>query len=210
MRLCSSARRSGPSSRWYQRYQALPLQVPSSAGRILPMLMNTTFIRTMSRFTIANLPRMEVAALSEQLLALKAPDNSIAVVDVRDGGTHLPSLLNTLSFRNLQLTSSPSQIILVATSKVPNGSRPINSTPNCRPCSVSSKIPRRSSFTAPFPNSGAPAPLCSISVHVKPSMDLRPLPHLGKSPAKVKERPAARKARATPRRRRPWRRRYAC
>lgn len=50
--------------------------------------MNTTFIRTMSRFTIANLPRMEVAALSEQLLALKSPDDSIAVVDVRDGGTH--------------------------------------------------------------------------------------------------------------------------
>ncbi|KAJ4422966.1 Cdc25 phosphatase Ibp1 [Gnomoniopsis sp. IMI 355080] len=39
----------------------------------------------MSRFTIATLPRMEVTALSEQLLALKAPDNSIAVVDVRDG-----------------------------------------------------------------------------------------------------------------------------
>lgn len=58
--------------------------------------MNTTFIRTMSRFTIANLPRMEVAALSEQLLALKAPDNSIAVVDVRDGGTHLLSLSITL------------------------------------------------------------------------------------------------------------------
>lgn len=43
----------------------------------------------MSRFTIANLPRMEVAALSEQLLALKAPNNSIAVVDVRDGGAFL-------------------------------------------------------------------------------------------------------------------------
>ncbi|KAJ4390975.1 Cdc25 phosphatase Ibp1 [Gnomoniopsis smithogilvyi] len=39
----------------------------------------------MSRFTIANLPRMEVAALSEQLRTLQAPDNSIAVVDVRDG-----------------------------------------------------------------------------------------------------------------------------
>ncbi|KUI55055.1 CDC25-like phosphatase YCH1 [Cytospora mali] len=39
----------------------------------------------MSRFTIANLPRMEVATLSEQLVALKAPDNSIAIIDVRDG-----------------------------------------------------------------------------------------------------------------------------
>ncbi|KAF3768105.1 hypothetical protein M406DRAFT_289441 [Cryphonectria parasitica EP155] len=39
----------------------------------------------MSRFTIANLHRMEVAALSEQLLALKSPDNSIAIIDVRDG-----------------------------------------------------------------------------------------------------------------------------
>lgn len=48
--------------------------------------MNTIFRRAMSRYTIANLPRMEVAALREQLLALKAPDNSIAVIDVRDGG----------------------------------------------------------------------------------------------------------------------------
>lgn len=40
----------------------------------------------MSRFTIANLPRMEVSALSEQLVALKSPDNSIAIIDVRDGG----------------------------------------------------------------------------------------------------------------------------
>lgn len=40
----------------------------------------------MSRFTIANLPRMEVAALSQELLALKSPDNSVAVIDVRDGG----------------------------------------------------------------------------------------------------------------------------
>ncbi|KAK7743264.1 Cdc25 phosphatase Ibp1 [Cytospora paraplurivora] len=39
----------------------------------------------MSRFTIANLPRMEVTALSEQLVALKSPDNSVAVIDVRDG-----------------------------------------------------------------------------------------------------------------------------
>ncbi|KAJ0115680.1 hypothetical protein J7T55_010503 [Diaporthe amygdali] len=39
----------------------------------------------MSRFTIANLPRMEVAALSQELLALKSPDNSVAVIDVRDG-----------------------------------------------------------------------------------------------------------------------------
>ncbi|KAK7717760.1 Cdc25 phosphatase Ibp1 [Diaporthe eres] len=39
----------------------------------------------MSRFTIANLPRMEVTALSQELLALKSPDNSIAVIDVRDG-----------------------------------------------------------------------------------------------------------------------------
>ncbi|PSR82121.1 Rhodanese-like domain-containing protein [Coniella lustricola] len=39
----------------------------------------------MSRFNIANLPRMEVAALSEQLLAMKSPDNTIAVIDVRDG-----------------------------------------------------------------------------------------------------------------------------
>ncbi|CAN8103261.1 unnamed protein product [Discula destructiva] len=39
----------------------------------------------MSRFTIANLPRMDIAALSEQLLALKAPDDTIVVVDVRDG-----------------------------------------------------------------------------------------------------------------------------
>lgn len=29
---------------------------------------------------------MEVAALSQDLLALKSPDNSIAVIDVRDGG----------------------------------------------------------------------------------------------------------------------------
>ncbi|KKY35893.1 putative cdc25 family phosphatase ibp1 [Diaporthe ampelina] len=39
----------------------------------------------MSRFTVANLPRMEVAALSQELLALKASDNSVAVIDVRDG-----------------------------------------------------------------------------------------------------------------------------
>ncbi|KAG6354089.1 hypothetical protein INS49_005060 [Diaporthe citri] len=39
----------------------------------------------MSRFTVANLPRMEVTALSQELLALKSPDNSIAVIDVRDG-----------------------------------------------------------------------------------------------------------------------------
>ncbi|POS80302.1 hypothetical protein DHEL01_v201318 [Diaporthe helianthi] len=39
----------------------------------------------MSRFTIANLPRMEVTALSQELLALKSPDNSLAVIDVRDG-----------------------------------------------------------------------------------------------------------------------------
>lgn len=49
--------------------------------------MNTILRRTMSRFTIANLPRMEVTALSQQLLALKSPDNSLAVIDVRDGGT---------------------------------------------------------------------------------------------------------------------------
>lgn len=48
--------------------------------------MNTILKRSMSRFTIANLPRMEVAALSQDLLALKSPDNSIAVIDVRDGG----------------------------------------------------------------------------------------------------------------------------
>lgn len=48
--------------------------------------MNTIFKRAMSRYTIANLPRMEVAALSEQLLVQKAPDNSIAIIDVRDGG----------------------------------------------------------------------------------------------------------------------------
>lgn len=50
--------------------------------------MTAIFRRAMSRYTIANLPRMEVAALSEQLLALKAPDNSIAVIDVRDGGKY--------------------------------------------------------------------------------------------------------------------------
>lgn len=46
----------------------------------------------MSRFTIANLPRVEVTALSQELLALKSPDNSIAVIDVRDGGTQTQSL----------------------------------------------------------------------------------------------------------------------
>lgn len=52
--------------------------------------MHGIFRRAMSRYTIANLPRMEVAALSEQLLALKAPDNnSIAVIDVRDGGKYI-------------------------------------------------------------------------------------------------------------------------
>lgn len=52
----------------------------------------------MSRFTIANLPRMEVAALSEQLVALKSPDNSLAIIDVRDGGTDCPlPLTYTLS-----------------------------------------------------------------------------------------------------------------
>lgn len=49
--------------------------------------MNAVLRRTMSRFTIANLQRMEVASLSEQLITLKSPDNSIAVIDVRDGGT---------------------------------------------------------------------------------------------------------------------------
>ncbi|KAI3392928.1 hypothetical protein diail_4977 [Diaporthe ilicicola] len=39
----------------------------------------------MSRFTIANLPRMEVTALSQELLALKSADKSVAVIDVRDG-----------------------------------------------------------------------------------------------------------------------------
>lgn len=56
------------------------------------MFMNTIFRRNMSRFTIANLPRMEVTALSQELLALKSPDNSIAVIDVRDGGTQIQSL----------------------------------------------------------------------------------------------------------------------
>lgn len=61
--------------------------------------MTTIFRRAMSRFTIANLPRMEVAALSEQLLAMKASDNSIAVVDVRDGGepTHPVPLSSCLT-----------------------------------------------------------------------------------------------------------------
>lgn len=54
--------------------------------------MNTILRRSMSRFSIANLPRMEAAALSEELLALKSPDNSIAVIDVRDGGTQIHSL----------------------------------------------------------------------------------------------------------------------
>lgn len=54
--------------------------------------MNTILRRTMSRFTVANLPRMEVAALSQELLALKASDNSVAVIDVRDGGTQVESL----------------------------------------------------------------------------------------------------------------------
>ncbi|KAG8166327.1 hypothetical protein KVR01_002016 [Diaporthe batatas] len=48
--------------------------------------MNAILRRTsMSRFTIANLPRMEVTALSQELLAAKSPDNSLAVIDVRDG-----------------------------------------------------------------------------------------------------------------------------
>lgn len=51
--------------------------------------MNTILRRSMSRFTIANLPRMEVAALSQELLALKSPDNSVAVIDVRDGGMQI-------------------------------------------------------------------------------------------------------------------------
>lgn len=51
--------------------------------------MNPILRRAMSRFTIANLPRVEVTALSEQLLALKTTDSSsIAVIDVRDGGTY--------------------------------------------------------------------------------------------------------------------------
>lgn len=54
--------------------------------------MNAILRRSMSRFTIANLPRMEVTALSQELLALKSPDNSIAVIDVRDGGTQIQSL----------------------------------------------------------------------------------------------------------------------
>lgn len=55
----------------------------------------------MSRFTIANLNRMEVSVLSEQLLALKAPDNSIAVIDVRDGGTKPSGFPASLSkYRN--------------------------------------------------------------------------------------------------------------
>lgn len=65
--------------------------------------MNTILRRSMSRFTIANLPRMEVAALSQELLALKSPDNSIAVIDVRDGGAQIkpkactfPSVLPTV------------------------------------------------------------------------------------------------------------------
>lgn len=53
------------------------------------MPMNTILKRKMSRFTIANLPRMEVTALSQELLALKSPDNSVAVIDVRDGGARL-------------------------------------------------------------------------------------------------------------------------
>jgi hypothetical protein len=48
--------------------------------------MNAILRRNMSRFTIANLPRMEVAALSQELLEPKSPDNSVAVIDVRDGG----------------------------------------------------------------------------------------------------------------------------
>lgn len=58
--------------------------------------MNTTTLRrAMSRFTVANLPRLDAAALAEQLRAPKTTDNnnnnnSIAVIDVRDGGTHLP------------------------------------------------------------------------------------------------------------------------
>lgn len=51
--------------------------------------MNSILKRSMSRFTIATLPRMEVAALSQELLALKSPDNSIAVIDVRDGGMQI-------------------------------------------------------------------------------------------------------------------------
>lgn len=51
--------------------------------------MPAVLFRAMSRFTIANLPRIEVAALSDQLLAVQAADNSIAVVDVRDSGAFL-------------------------------------------------------------------------------------------------------------------------
>lgn len=51
--------------------------------------MNPLFRRAMSRFTIANLPRVDVATLSDQLLAIKTTDDKpspIAVIDVRDGG----------------------------------------------------------------------------------------------------------------------------
>lgn len=65
------------------------LLCPLSRSPMNPII----FRRTMSRFTIANLPRMEVAALSEQLVALKSPDDSIAIIDVRDGGTDCPLLL---------------------------------------------------------------------------------------------------------------------
>lgn len=57
--------------------------------------MNTTLRRAMSTFTVANLARLDAAALAEQLRAPKTTDNnnnnSIAVIDVRDGGTHLPN-----------------------------------------------------------------------------------------------------------------------
>lgn len=61
--------------------------------------MSTIFRRAMSTFTIANLPRVEVATLSEQLLTVKTPesDKSIAVIDVRDGGRFCRS------FRSLSL-----------------------------------------------------------------------------------------------------------
>jgi hypothetical protein len=70
----------------FLRVQQAQIQPARDAGAYTANSMNTILRRNMSRFTIANLPRMEVAALSQELLALKSPDNSVAVIDVRDGG----------------------------------------------------------------------------------------------------------------------------